>query len=633
MCGIFGAAFLPANAKDEVRIDDTLSALAHRGPEGQGVLREDGLVFVHTRLKIVDLSDGGKQPMQTSDGDLTIVFNGEIYNYIELRDELIARGCSFRSQSDTEVLLQGYRVFGEGIVGRIHGMFAFGIWDRKARRLTLARDRTGKKPLYYTGDTQRGFRFASTAGALLASGTPRAFDRTSLPSFLAFGYPRPPRTMYEGISQLPPATIMVIDSGREPVLRRYWTPPFALPKVSYPEEDAIREFKRLFEQAVTRRLRSDVPVGVFLSGGLDSSVIVATMAKLSRKPVKTFTLGFSHDPSYDETAYARMVANRFGTEHTEFQLTPTSFEIIERLVWMHDAPFADSSAVPTAVLSGLTKQHASVAMCGEGGDELLAGYTRFRAIENSAKIPKTVLSALNQALAQVPNFTRKGARARAAFAKGIRVVDRSLLPLEQQLLGWQGYFGLRLHEIIRPEIARELPMDEPLHESAAILSNLPDDASVLSKILHYNFESYLPDDLLVKADRAGMMHALELRSPFLDTELIEFAARLPDSMVRRGRTSKWILRKAYGHMLPKGLLNRKKMGFGIPLGAWFRADLRDYIQTELDSASPIYEYIERSFVETLLREHFHAGMDHGAELWSMLTFSIWLKGLRKPLPL
>jgi asparagine synthase (glutamine-hydrolysing) len=624
MCGFFGAAFLPPHAKASVGLAGAIEAIRHRGPDAQASLEDEDLIFGHARLRILDLTEAGKQPMQSADGKVILIFNGEIYNYVELRETLLKKGCSFKSQSDTEVLLEGYRVFGESIVDHIHGMFAFGIFDKSTRTLLLARDRAGKKPLFYTGNAEEGFRFASTAAALIASGTPRAFDVTSLPSLLAFGSPRAPRSMYQGISQLPPASTLVIREGKPPVLRRYWTPPFGMPSLKITEDEAVREFKRLFEAALRRRLRSDVPVGAFLSGGLDSSVVVAVMASMTKTPVKTFTLGFSHDPKFDETHYARMVANRFGTDHTEFQLTPTSFDVIERLVWMHDGPFADSSAIPTAFVSGLTRKHAVVALSGDGGDEILAGYTRFLAIEASERIPKTALRVLQQALRFMP--------AHPKVTRGKHFVSRALLPLPEQILAWQSYFGLKLHEVIRPEIAHELPLYEPIHQSQRILEEMPNgsQASALSKILYYNFQTYLPDDLLLKADRASMNHALELRSPFLDTELIEFAARLPDHLLRRGRTTKWILRKAYGDLLPPELLTRKKMGFGIPLGAWFRTDLRDYIHDQLADGSPIYKYIRRDFVQKLLREHFSQNIDHGMVLWAMLTFAIWLRSLERP---
>lgn len=621
MCGIFGAAFLGSESRANLRLALATAALHHRGPDGQGGYADDDVVFGHTRLKILDLSERANQPMKSEDGRIVMVFNGEIYNYVELRAELEQRGATFRSSSDTEILLEGYRVFGEHIVDRIHGMFAFCIWDKASQKLVLARDRTGKKPLFYSGDAHVGFRFGSSVQAIIASGQAATFDVDALPSFLVFGGARAPRTFFKGIFQLPPATLMVLERGKPSRTRRYWTPPFGKPPIPYDDDEAVTEFRRLFELSLKRRLRSDVPVGAFLSGGLDSSCVVAVMASMSPKPVRTYTLGFALDPAFDESHFARLVAHRFGTSHTELELTPQSFDTVERLIEMHDGPFGDSSAVPTAFISSIARRDVSVVLSGDGGDELFAGYKLFRAIENSERVPKQALRALQSLLELAPDHSTFS----STLAKGVHYTKRALLPMPEQLLGWQSHFGMQLDAVIHPDLLTSLPVDEPLRQSRELFGELPKATSPLAQMLYYNFMTYLPDDLLVKADRASMMHALEIRSPFLDTDLIEFAARLPDRLRRRGSTTKWLLRRAYGHMLPAELLRRRKMGFGVPLATWFRGDLRDYVQGHLDGSSPLYKYVRKGFVDGMLHEHFDKRIDRGLPLWALLTLSIWLK--------
>ncbi|NOU32899.1 MAG: asparagine synthase (glutamine-hydrolyzing) [Polyangiaceae bacterium] len=622
MCGIFGAAF---NRRDEVvDVRAALRALDHRGPDSNGIYSDRGVVLGHTRLSILDLSPAGHQPMASEDGDLVLVFNGEIYNFVELREELIRRGATFRSRSDTEVILHGYRAFGERVVERLDGMFAFALWDRKNRKFLLARDRAGKKPLFYTGDGRGSFRFGSSAHALLASGHPREADMQALPSLFTFGAPRAPRSMYKGIGQLPPASLMVVEEGKPSVVRRYWTTPFALDPIPFEEEEAVDELRRLFTRAVRRRLQSDVPVGAFLSGGIDSSIVVAVMAQLSSRPVKTFTLGFSHDPNFDETRYARMVADRFHTDHTEFRLEPSSFEVVERLVWMHDGPFGDSSAIPTAFVSGLARKHAAVALGGDGGDELFAGYIRFLALEAAGQFPSWLLASGSH----VANALGGSGR-RKSVARMQNILRRSALPLAERALSFQSYFG-DLTQVFREDVAHGLPMNEPVEESERVLAKFG-GGTTLSKILLFNYETYLPDDLLLKADRASMMHSLEVRSPFLDTELVEFAARLPNKFKRRGLTTKWLLRRAYRDVLPAAIMDRRKMGFGIPLGAWFRTDLRGYIEDHFAPGSGIYDYVQKSYVDRLVSENFSGRADHGQQIWLLLTFAVWLRSLSQPI--
>ena len=620
MCGIFGAVFVPREVTP--RLDAVAQSMLHRGPDEQRSLSKKDSHFVFDRLAILDLSETGMQPMVSHDGNIVLVFNGEIYNYRELRKEFEARGAQFRSTSDSEVILEGYRIFGDRILDWIDGMFALGIWDESKRRLLLARDRPGKKPLYYTNDRVSDFRFASTVRALTESGVPADVDLDALPSLFTFGYPRPPRTMYRGISQLPPAHSLVLEEGKPPVIRKYWENPFIKKQIPFGVEEACVELRNHVQRAVGRRMQADVPVGAFLSGGMDSSVIVATMAGMSDRPVKTFCAGFTHDPRYDEREYARLVSRHYGTEHQEFTLEPSSFDIVEELVKMHDGPFGDSSAIPMAFVSKLARSEVAVALSGDGGDELFAGYMRFLIAEATEMVSPSILGAANSF------WLRLSSEDRGLLMRTQRFLKRASFSLPDRLMSWQTYFGLELHELLRGDLTSHLAMSEPIEQSRAVLEDMTSQ-STLAKILKYNYETYLPDDLLVKADRSSMMHSLELRSPLLDVELTEYVARLPDSFKRRGLTTKWILREAYKDSLPAEVLHRKKMGFGVPLDAWFRTDLNRYLQERFASGAPIFDYIQPVYVERLLKQHFRGLADHSHRLWLLLTFAVWLEGTKR----
>lgn len=620
MCGIFGAVFVPRDVTP--RLDAVAKAMLHRGPDVQRALSMKDSHFVFDRLSILDLSEAGMQPMVSRDKDVVLVFNGEIYNYRDIRKECESRGAVFRSTSDTEVILEGYRLFGDRILDWIDGMFAIGIWDEQKRRLLLARDRPGKKPLYYTGGRLSDFRFASTVRALIESGVQTEVDLDALPSLFTFGYPRPPRTMYRAISQLPPAHYLVLEEGKAPVIKKYWENPFTKKSIPFGVEEACIELRSHVQRSVSRRMQADVPVGAFLSGGMDSSVIVATMASMSDKPVKTFCAGFSHDPRYDEREYARLVSRHYGTEHQEFTLEPSSFDIVEELVQMHDGPFGDSSAIPMAFVSKLARSQVSVALSGDGGDELFAGYMRFLIAEATEMVSPSILGAANSF------WLRLSSEDRGLLMRTQRFLKRASFSLPDRLMSWQTYFGLELHELLRADLTSHLAMAEPIEQSRAVLEDMTTQTT-LAKILKYNYETYLPDDLLVKADRSSMMHSLELRSPLLDVELTEYVARLPDSFKRRGITTKWILREAYKESLPREVVSRKKMGFGVPLDAWFRTDLNRYLQERFAPGAPLFDYIQASYVERLLKQHFRGLADHSHRLWLLLTFAVWLESSKR----
>jgi asparagine synthase (glutamine-hydrolysing) len=615
MCGIFGAiGSLPANALDEVS-----RALTHRGPDAEGRFIEGDVSLLHRRLRIIDLSETGAQPMANEDGSIQVIFNGEIYNHKELRRELEQAGHSFRSRtSDTEAIVHGYERWGEGVVERLDGMFALAVWDRSKRKLLLARDRAGKKPLFYSDDPV--FRFGSTVESLHASGLPTGVSLGQLPHYLAYGFVPPPATLHRGVQQLAPGTRLVWENGKHRT-DSYWEPHFGIGGNGDGYAHAQRRIRDLVTAAVERRLESDVPLGAFLSGGMDSSIIVGLMAKLTGSRVPTFSIGFSEDARYDETGYARMAARAFNTDHTEFTLEPSSFELVETLVRHHDGPFGDSSAIPTYVVSQLTRQHVTVALTGDGGDELFCGYVRFLAAEGAERLPLL----LRRAAASVAQTMPAGAIERTLLGRARRFLVASALPLDDRMASWNSYF-LNPASVIRRDLF--VDSEAPLAWQRRVFAQAQ-GTTTLARVLEHNFRTYLPFDLLVKADRTSMAHGLELRSPFLDTALVEYAGSLPPHYLRRGLQTKRILRDAFRDLLPEPILKRGKMGFGVPLGTWFRGSLRDYLHDHLGPGARVDGYLDRAALSQLLDEHARGAADHGHRLWALLTLEVWLRSLAR----
>jgi asparagine synthase (glutamine-hydrolysing) len=622
MCGIFGSVGSPLGPETVGRV---AAVLHHRGPEAQGVAELPGATLVHARLKIIDLSPAGAQPMTNEDGSVWITFNGEIYNFQALRRDLVARGHRFRSQSDTEVIVHGYEEWGDGVIDRIDGMFALGLWDVAKRRLLLARDRTGKKPLFYAQHGER-LAFASEIKALFAAGVPADVDNEGLAGMLAYGYAPPPGSLYRHVAQLPPAHVLVKEAGRPPVVRAYWTLDFAARRTgpAPSEAEACARVRTLLTEAVQKRLIADVPVGAFLSGGLDSTIVVGLMAKLQTRP-RTFSIGFHGDPRFDETAYARVAARAFGTDHTEFEVKPAAFELVERLVWHHDGPFGDSSAIPTYVVSQLTRASVTVALTGDGGDELFAGYSRFWAATLTERIPAPLRRLGGHAAQLLPAAAHsKGLVARAR--RFLRAADRSLA---DRITTWNSYFAFTLAEVMRPELWQGLTSDHILGFQRRFFDQ-SGGRSALAQTLNHNFGTYLPYDLLVKTDRMSMAHALEARSPFLDTALMEYVAGLPDHFKLRGRTTKYILRQAFDDLLPPTIKTRGKMGFGMPLGTWFRGDLQGYVRDLLTApTAQLRTYLRPEAVQRIVDDHTALRANHEHEIWLLITLELWLRNLSK----
>jgi asparagine synthase (glutamine-hydrolysing) len=617
MCGLFGAIGpLPPGA-----VDAAARALAHRGPDLEGRFADGDVTLVHRRLKIIDLSPAAAQPMSGEDPSIQLVFNGEIYNHRSLRRELEAAGHSFKSRSDTEAIVHGYEEWGTDVVARLDGMFAFALWDGRRRRLLLARDRTGKKPLFWS--EQGGvLRFGSTVASMRASGLETQVSVERLPFYLSLGYVPAPATLHAGVEQIAPGTFQVWQ-GRMGPPQCYWAPQFGRNRSSDSFGQAASRVRSLVEAAVERRLEADVPLGAFLSGGLDSTIVVGVMSRLLGSKVRTFSIGFAGDPRFDETSYARMAASAFDTEHTEFRLEPSSFELAETLVQQHDGPFGDSSAIPTYVVSRLTRQHVTVALTGDGGDELFCGYRRFVAAEIGERIPLP-LRRLGTRLEGVLPAARSE---RSILGRARRFLAGSELPLPDRIARWTPFF----HDpaaLLRSDVRAQLGavVDAPDVWRRALFAQTSGLAP-LARIMDQNFRSYLPDDLLVKADRTSMAHGLELRAPFLDTALIEYAASLPPSYLRRWPDTKRVLKHAFRDLLPPAIGRRAKMGFGVPLGAWFRGELRPYLNDYLGPGARLEQYLDRAAVARFIDEHTRQQADHGHRLWSLLTLEIWLRSL------
>ena len=622
MCGICGILVRDGAAAEGV-VGRMTAALSHRGPDASGTHVDGPVGLGHRRLSILDLSPAAAEPISNEDGTLWLTFNGEIYNFRELRKVLEQRH-RFRSQSDAETILHLYEERGDDAVEALDGMFAFALWDARRRRILLARDRTGKKPLFYHDGPQL-FAFASEVKALLVHPeVPRVRDDAALPLYLTYGYVPSPGTFYRGIRALPPGHRLIATEAGLHGPSRYWRARFEDGRVRHRGE-AEERFRALLRAAVSRRLIADVPLGAFLSGGLDSSSVVALMADAGIGRVKTFTIGFAGGHEYDERNHARMVAKRFGTEHTEFVVEPKALDLIDRLVWHHDGPFGDSSAVPTYVLAELTRSHVTVALNGDGGDEVFAGYLRMYGGAVSERLPRSAFRFAAAALRRL----REPADRRHPLRFARRFAEAGSLPLAERYLRWNGYFTSGLQELLRPELHRWAGQERVLETYSEQLQDRPSEGasfSTLSRLMQLEFETYLPGDLHVKMDRMSMAHALETRSPFLDTALIEFAAALPDALRMHFGRGKILLRKAMRDVLPASILRRGKMGFGAPLGSWFRGELDAFVRERLlPSTSPIYGLLRPEPIAAIVAAHSRAEADWSPQIWALLTLESWLR--------
>jgi len=619
MCGIAGKVCFDSTACVDARLIERMTdTIRHRGPDDGGVWVSGAVGLGNRRLSIIDLSPRGHQPMSNEDGSVWIAFNGEIYNFQELRAELAAQGHVFRSNTDTETIVHLYERDGVDCVARLRGMFAFAIWDAPRRRLFAARDRLGKKPLfYYSG--RDALLFASEPKAILQDPrVPREADPEAIRHYLTYGYVPSPWSAFRGLRKLPPAHYLLFENGRVEV-RRYWTLRYH-PKREQREADLADELLALLEQSVRLRLVSDVPLGALLSGGVDSSAVVALMRRVSPATVRTFSIGFDQ-PEYDELAHARRVAEHLHTDHHELVVHPDAVVLLPRIVWHYNEPFADSSAVPSFAVCEMARREVTVALNGDGGDEVFLGYDRYVAANLSARldfIARPARRAAARLLAPLPLGAPKSSLYRLR-----RFLEVAALPPNERYARWITLFdGEGADRLLSPDFAGQTAqpafglLNDALRQS--------DGGSPAETASHADVLMYLPDDLLVKMDIASMAHSLEVRSPLLDHHVLEFAASLPAGLKLRGLVQKYLLKRVMRDALPESILSRRKMGFGVPIDSWFRHELRDLASdTLLGSRAMARGYFRRVEVQRLLDEHVAGTAHHHAQLWSLLMLELW----------
>ena len=634
MCGIAGAIwFDPAQAIDAATLHRMTDVLRHRGPDDEGYFTSEytlrspydplpGVALGHRRLSIIDVS-GGHQPMTNEDGTIQLIFNGEIYNYRDLRKRLEGAGHTFLTQCDTETIVHLYEDEGVDFARHLNGMFALAIWDANHRRLVLARDRIGKKPLVYRWEQGR-LLFASELKSILqVPGVPREINPQSLDEYLTYQYVPHPRTIFKGISKLSPGHLAVYGDGKL-TIERYWKPDFNHERERSPG-DYAEELRSLVTSSVGLRLQSDVPMGAFLSGGIDSSLVVGVAQKQLDRPIKTFSIGFP-EPEYDETAYAAMVAKELGTEHREFRVKPDAIEILPKLVWHYDEPFGDSSALPTWYLSQLTREHVTVALTGDGGDELFAGYERYQAVRLATwcdQLPGPVK-------AMVANRFWKGLGGDRGQKSWIRRLGRFAevlsMPAERRYLEWICIFNeSRRGQLYSTDFLASLPDSDPFGflNSAFNRVKARDPVTAASLV---DLVTYLPCDLMNKVDIASMAHGLECRQPLLDYRLVEFVAAMPIQLKQHGTQSKRILKNTFRDLLPSQIRNRRKMGFGVPLEQWFRGALADFTRDVLlDHRSLNRGFFRPEAIRELVDDHQSGKFNHAHRLWTLIVLELWCR--------
>ena len=621
MCGIAGIltkSGITEAAKAQLK--RMADVLVHRGPDGEGFHFDQSIGLAHRRLSIIDL-EGGKQPLSNEDGTVWVTFNGEIYNYVELREQLIHKGHKFATSSDTEVIVHLYEEKGEDFVSHLRGMFAIALWDAGKKRLVLTRDRVGKKPLFYAM-VQDSVVFASEMKSLLQiPGFSKDLDHEAVVDYFSLLYVPAPKSIFRHVRKVRPAHYVVIDSQgvRE---KAYWDISFDETEVKS-EERWCEELLDVYREAVRLRLRSDVPLGAFLSGGVDSSSVVALMSNMNGRRVNTCSVGFD-EKEFDESLHAAAFAKQFDTDHYEEKVRPDALSIIDRLAWFYDEPFADSSAVPTYYVSQAARRRVTVALSGDGGDENFAGYRRYHhdLLENRCRsyVPEDIRRPLFETLGRwYPklDWAPRVFRAQATFRAFART------PIEGYYYSVSG---------IKPETVRLLlsgDLFSSVNDYSPLtffedLYNRPQKADHLSRLQYLDMKTYLVDDILVKVDRASMANSLEVRCPILDHKFMELVARIPSGLKLKDGQGKYIFKRALGRLLPKDVLTRRKQGFAVPLGDWFRGELKPMAADLLLSQDPL-GILQAPTVRSLWRQHQSGGRDHSTALWAILMYRLWQK--------
>ena len=629
MCGIYGQINrVPGPAECGL-------SLRHRGPDDEGTLDLEVLgtsqwvTLSHRRLSIIDLSPAGHQPMSNEDGSVWVIFNGEIYNFQELRPQLISAGHRFRSRTDTEVLVHGYEEWGDDLIKRLHGMFAFAIWDSRRRRMLLTRDRVGKKPLFYAYDENRLF-FGSEIKSILATGEIKPeLDPLSLHDYLTYLYFPAPRTAFKGIAKLPPATCMAVEVQPDGKLRMnqwsYWDPVEAsanAPRLS--EHDAINKTREMLEESVRIRLVSDVPLGIFLSGGIDSSAITALAARQSSDPVQTFSIGFRNSKFYDELPYANRVAEMFQTEHHVLQATAECTAHLTKVVRHFDEPFGNPTAILEYILTKLMREHVTVALSGDGGDELFGGYVRYAGVRLAGYyrlLPEWITHKL---VPRLSGLMRDATDGRHGYRRLREFAEAASKPREEMYLSWVGYFSEEeKRELYTPEFLAQVQG----HDSGDFLRGVfkkGEQLDLMNRIGYVDLVSFLCCNCLEYADRMSMANSLEVRCPFTDQQLVEFALGLPYKMKFRHFDTKWVVKQAMRGILPPEILAKKKMGFNPPLPQWINRELKPLISQLLDRVTNERRGIFRpEAVARLLRDHEENRRDNSLKIWALLMVEVW----------
>ena len=613
MCGIAGIVRWDHAPVFEHEIRSMCSAMAHRGPDDEGIYLGDGVALGMRRLSIIDV-DNGRQPVSNEDGSVWIVFNGEIYNYQELRRDLERSGHTFRTASDTETIVHLYEELGPCCVDRLRGMFAFAIWDMPRRQLLLARDRLGIKPLYFA-ERDGELLFSSELKPILQlPGVTPSVSWEAASHLFTFLATPPAQSIVEGVRKLEPARIATASEGRPLKIERYWNVEF-VPDLESTEDELVEKLRALLVESVILHEISDVPIGAFLSGGIDSSTIVATMARLATGRVKTFSIGFA-EAGYDEVEYARQVAHAFGTDHHELILRPDVVNVVEDLTWYLDEPFGDTSAIPTYMVSKLASEHVKVVLSGDGGDELFGGYDKYVVEQNERRFDRVP--------AGIRRLAGAAGDAMPDGMRGRRFLQHVALDGPRRYLDASTMFRPgQLRALLRDDVFDEVSRHDPLAASLAALE--PKGGDWLSAIQYNDLEHYLPLDILTKVDRMTMAHSIEARPPLLDHKLVEFAATVPAHMRLRNGTTKYIFKRAMRGILPDAIIDRPKQGFAVPLAKWFRGELSGFTRDLLLSPTCRHRgFFKSSYIEQLLRQH-DQGRDLSLQLWTVLSFELWCR--------